>query len=320
MSDGVANRGEQRHYSAGLRAKRWAKWKQGLAANAAVPLRSLFGPRREQAFGILMYHRVAPVTPGVVEPTWNVPPERFRGQLEGLLSRGYEPWPLRQLVDHSAAGLAIPRNAFAVTFDDGYANNYHQAWPVLCDLGVPATIFLATSYLDSPRPFPFDDWAAAGSPGVPESSWIPLSTAQCLELRDEGTVELGCHTHTHADFRNRPDALYGDLLASLEVLRTKVGLDDATFAFPYGTRRLGFSGPVLSEAVKRAGLLCSLTTEEQLVTPRDDPFDWGRFTAHDSDTPATLAAKLDGWYTFARDAWRNVRRTTRRPQQAATVH
>jgi hypothetical protein len=108
------------------------------------------------------------------------------------------------------------------------------------------------------------------------------------------------------------------------VLRDRFGLADATFAFPYGTRNLGFSGPELSAAAREAGVLCSLTTEDDLVTPDVDPFDWGRFTAEGDDTPVTLSAKLDGWYTAVRNVWRSVRRgkrtTSTAPQPNPRLH
>jgi hypothetical protein len=47
--------------------------------------------------------------------------------------------------------------------------------------------------------------------------------------------------------------------------------------------------------------------------PGDDPFDWGRMTATDDDTAATLAGKLSGWYGFVRGAWRSARRADARP-------
>jgi hypothetical protein len=118
-----------------------------------------------------------------------------------------------------------------------------------------------------------------------------------------GLVELGSHTHTHAIFRGRPEALHRDVLASLQVLRSRFGLADATFAFPYG-----IAGPGLAAAARRAGVLCGLTTEKVLAEPRADPFTWGRFNVDDADTAATLAGMLDGWYSLARSAWRRVRR------------
>lgn len=277
------------------------------ATRICLPLRRL-GIRHTQAFGILMYHRVTARTPGLPTPTYNVTPQRFHRQLAGLLSRGYQAWSLRKVIQHSQMGIPIPRKTFVVTFDDGYENNYREAWPILKALHVPATIFLATAYMDSAEPFPCDDWVAAGNRDVPASAWKPLSTGQCVEMIDGGLIDFGTHTHTHADFRNRPDALYEELLTSKKVLRERLGVNDATFAFPYGTKRLGFSGPVLSQAAKRAGVRCSLTTEEQLIRPGSDPYDWGRFTVDALDSSSTLAVKLDGWYDLTRRFWQMVNR------------
>ena len=52
----------------------------------------------------------------------------------------------------------------------------------------------------------------------------------------------------------------------------------------------------------------ALHTDSEVVRPGDDPFDWGRFTAFGNDSAASLAAKLDGWYSLVQDAWRRLRR------------
>jgi peptidoglycan/xylan/chitin deacetylase (PgdA/CDA1 family) len=280
-----------------------------LVLRSSVPFERFLRRRVDGAFGILMYHRVAPVVPGLPTPTWNVTPERFRQQLMGLLRRGFQPWPLREVLEHAGHNRPVPEKTFVVTFDDGYANNYHFAWPILRELSVPATIFLATAYLDDGQPFPFDDWSAAGSPRAPRESWIPLTTRQCLEMQDDGLIELGAHTHTHGDFRGEPETLRRDLLECRSVLRAKFGLCEATFAFPYGTKRLGFSGPVLARAAEDAGVSCGLTTEREIVRPGTSPFDWGRFTAEQADTAATLALKLTGWFEQMRRMWRALRAT-----------
>jgi peptidoglycan/xylan/chitin deacetylase (PgdA/CDA1 family) len=256
-NDGASCAGPDEPESRFEAARALARWG---VARASVPLSMLFGPRQAGAFGILMYHRVAAVVRGVSPPTWNVTPRRFRQQLLGLLERGYQAWPLKKALEWHKAGRAIDRKVFVVTFDDGYANNYLHAWPILRELRVPATIFLATAYLDSDEPFPCDDWSAAGSPDVPRDAWLPLSTAQCWELHASGSIELAAHTHTHADFRNKPELLEVDLSECLEVLRRRFGITQPTFAFPYGTRSLGYSGPTLSPAVRRAGAICALTT------------------------------------------------------------
>lgn len=274
--------------------------RQWLLTRAANGLTRTCGLRLERAFGILMYHRVAEPTPGVPEPTWNVTPARFEAQLAGLLQRGFEAWPLRRALEHHRAGRPIPRRAFVVTFDDGYENNFLHAFPILKRLHVPATIFLATAYLDSAGPFPSDDWHAAGSDKVPAYDWRPLQTSQCRQMQQSGLIELAAHTHTHDDFRGRGDAFRADLATCQAELRERFGLTDATFAFPYGNKSTGFSGGELTETVRESGLLCALTTERELVLPTSDPFDWGRFTAENCDNAATLAGKLSGWYGLLR--------------------
>src|SRR5207253_4080040 len=85
-------------------------------------LSQVLGSRAGDRLGILAYHRVSPPAERAPVPTWNVTPQRFRAQLDGLLRRGYRPWPLRQVLENSREGRPIPRKTFVVTFDDGYEN------------------------------------------------------------------------------------------------------------------------------------------------------------------------------------------------------
>lgn len=284
---------------------------------AAVPCNALFGSRSTESIGILMYHRVTDHCPGVCEPTYNVTPERFRRQLEELLARGYRAWPLRGVLEYGRRGLPIPERTFVVTFDDGYENVYRNAWPVLRELDVPATVFLATAFLDSETPFPFDDWPAKGSGRVTDAAWRPLRTAQCVDMAASGLVDLGAHTHTHADFRMHPRELEADLSRCIAVIRERFGLTDATFAFPYGVRRMGFVDPALVAAAKRVGVLCGLTADADLVHPKGDPFEWGRFEVTNADSGATIAAWLGGWHNLPRQLQGWLQRLKPRGPEAA---
>ncbi len=194
------------------------RWQLGglrhrLAAQGWGSCSRAWGPARPAALAFSCIIAWSPPSPARPAPTWNVTPARFRAQIQGLLARGYRPWPLRKVLAYHDAGQSIPPQTFVVTFDDGYENVYQQAFPVLREHDVPATVFLATAYLDSHGPFPFDDWPCAGAPGVPAETWRPLTTAQCEEMLASGLVELGSHTHVHADFRNRPEDFRRDLAA-----------------------------------------------------------------------------------------------------------
>ena len=253
--------------------------------------------------GILMYHRVVAQPCGVQIPTWNVTPSKLEEQLAGLVASGFRAMPLRDLLEAVGRGEDIPNRTFVVTFDDGYENVYLEAWPILKSFRIPATIFLATSYLDSDVPFPFDDWPQAGAAHVPKSAWRPLTTAQCREMAQSGLIELGAHTHTHGDFQCNAGAFEHDLRECMALLQDRFGITKASFAFPFGKSRLGYEPDEFVDAARRLGILCALTSEPQLVRGNSDCHSWGRFEVSQADTAKTLAACLDGRYEMMR-GWR----------------
>src|SRR5262249_23207598 len=131
-------------------------------------------------------------------------------------------------------------------------------------------------------------------------SYRPLSVAQCHDMAVSGLVEFGAHTHTHQDFRGRPEELRRDLRQSVDIVRELFGAAEVPFAFPYGKTDLGYAGGAMAQAAGDAGVCCGLTTDTVTIDPaQDDPYLWGRFCSNAWDTSATLAAKLAGWYGWA---------------------
>jgi peptidoglycan/xylan/chitin deacetylase (PgdA/CDA1 family) len=99
---------------------------------------------RRPSFQILVYHRVNDERTNFFP---GVPVDRFRKQME-VLARNATVLPLGELVDR-VRGTDLPPRSVAITFDDGYRDNYECAYPVLRALQLPATIFLATNPLDT---------------------------------------------------------------------------------------------------------------------------------------------------------------------------
>ena len=96
---------------------------------------------------VLIFHRVRP------EPDPLFPREldaaAFRERLSWLRA-WFNVLPLDDAVDALARG-SLPVRAAAITFDDGYADNHDVALPILREMGVPATFFIATGFLDGGR-------------------------------------------------------------------------------------------------------------------------------------------------------------------------
>jgi peptidoglycan/xylan/chitin deacetylase (PgdA/CDA1 family) len=97
------------------------------------------------SFQILLYHRVNDDQ----DPFFSgVPVKVFAEQME-LLHRFFKVMVLEELIERATKN-DIPPNAVALTFDDGYRDNYEHAFPILKHYGLPATIFLATGGVESP--------------------------------------------------------------------------------------------------------------------------------------------------------------------------
>jgi peptidoglycan/xylan/chitin deacetylase (PgdA/CDA1 family) len=296
-----------------------------IGGRLALLLSGTLGTRAGDSFGILLYHRVTPVPDGVAAPTMNVTPSRFREQIEGLLESGYVFWPLRDVIEHVREGQPIPVNVVVLTFDDGYRNFYSNVWPLLLQWRVPATLFVATGYIDAVAPFPFDQWGRAHHRRVGPEAWQPLTWSQCRNMERSAVVDIGSHSHTHRNFRGKPDELRQDLRTSLALLEKEIGYRPRAFAFPYGSARREFVDASLIASAKACGVTCSLTTEIRLANPATDPFTWPRLEVVDTDSSAVVRAKLEGWYNWmeaARHAYRRLRsayRDTRRSRQERPV-
>jgi len=269
------------------------------AAKASVVLNRLLPTRRNDRIGVITYHRVAPIHPGVEAPSHNVQPDNFRAQLSGLVDRGYRFASLSELLTHHRNGTMPPDKTITVTFDDGYGSVFEHALPAMSELGIPSTIFVNTAYLDSDRPFPFDAWALANEAVLPLDAYRPLRRSECRAMADSGLVEIGAHTHTHRDLRDDGPAFQQDIEVNLTELDSFLAPGERTFAYPVGSPHNGFAGGPLEKAAVAAGVTCGLTTEPALVDLTSNPFAWGRFNSFDFDTAATLSAKVEGWYSWA---------------------
>jgi peptidoglycan/xylan/chitin deacetylase (PgdA/CDA1 family) len=108
---------------------------------------------------ILAYHRIMPLPdPAAFDfdlELISASPERFRNQMQ-LLKQRFRPTRLTDVAAALNAGEELPPDTVVVTFDDGYDDNYRIAYPILRELGIPATFFVSTGHIDSGRPFAYD--------------------------------------------------------------------------------------------------------------------------------------------------------------------
>jgi len=195
------------------------------------PLRRLLR-RTPAGIPILMYHSISENPETHKNPYYHTctSPRVFRQQMEFLSRNGYKTVSLGEAVRKLEVGqpfqAADPLSSgssgaplVVLTFDDGFADFYTEAFPALSAFGYAATVFLPTAYIgDTTRKFN----------GIACLTW-----SQVRELRQAG-VEFGSHTLTHPQLRELSAAgVDRQLRLSKEQIEDRLGTRVASFSYPY---------------------------------------------------------------------------------------
>jgi peptidoglycan/xylan/chitin deacetylase (PgdA/CDA1 family) len=197
-----------------------------VAAKKAVKL-ALLAPATvarttEPGLYVLIYHRIG----AGQGQEMDLPAAMFRRQMEWL-SANAEVVPLADGLERLAAG-PFERDRVAITFDDGYGEVFTRAWPVLRDLALPATVFLATGFLEGESPAPIR--AGAGDRGEAARA---LRWDQVGEMASTGLLTVGSHTHTHRELDRLSAAeAEEECDRSNALLVERAGVRPDTFAYP----------------------------------------------------------------------------------------
>jgi peptidoglycan/xylan/chitin deacetylase (PgdA/CDA1 family) len=131
-------------------------------SNVGLPIAARTTPPTDHfAVPVLMYHRVADLTEQEARSPLlrdlTVSPKAFEEQVKYLVGNGFQCLMARDVEAAVREGRPLPERAVAITLDDGYKDNFEQAFPILRHYRVPATIFLVTNTVDSSGHLTWDD-------------------------------------------------------------------------------------------------------------------------------------------------------------------
>ncbi len=214
---------------------------RGAAVAALVILAAAWAVWPAAGVPILVYHKV-----GDTAEAYSVPPVDFERQMRYLADEGYTAVTLAALVDHMTAGKPLPPKPVVITLDDGYADNYTAALPILKKYGLRATVFVVTDFLDE-RPY--------------------LTWDEVKALRAAG-IEIGSHTLHHRDLTTLPpDERARDLQLSKEGLEWRLDAPVQFLAYPFGSY-----DAATEAALKKAGYRAAVGTAVGLNRPGDDVY------------------------------------------------
>jgi peptidoglycan/xylan/chitin deacetylase (PgdA/CDA1 family) len=165
------------------------------------------------------------------------------------------------------------RGQLAITFDDGYRDNFTVAAPILEQFGLPACFFVTTGFIASTQTPWWDREADVAS------EWMTWEDVQALKRRG---FEIGAHTVTHADLGvTEGEAARREIEDSKSALEARLDGPVPFFAYPYG--RESQMTQANRDLVRQAGFRCCPSAFGGIVRTGDDPF-------------RLLRIPVTGWY------------------------
>jgi peptidoglycan/xylan/chitin deacetylase (PgdA/CDA1 family) len=241
---------------------------------------------------ILIYHRVGADRGGQM----NMPVDEFDRQI-GWLAEHRRVLSLDQAADELSTG-AVVQPGVVVTFDDGTPDWAAGAIEVLDRHRVPATMYVATRFVEDGLPLP---------DGCPPISWQGLA-----DLVATGLVTIGSHTHSHA-LLDRTDAAttIDELDRSSSLIEERLGVAATHFAYPKALPASGATEVAVRERFRTATLAGTRANRSGADLHR-----LSRSPIQPSDLARHFEAKVDGGLALEDDV-RTLANRVR--QRGATV-
>ena len=227
---------------------------------------------------IAMYHSVNPAA--LPENRIAVSAQTFERQMHFLKRHHYNVLPLESIAKLIKERKKIPPKTIAITFDDGYKDNYIYAFPVLKKYNLPATIFIIVNEVDRPQ----ND---------------RLNWKEIKEMQDSGPVTFGSHTLSHpllTEIKSEED-LKNEIFGSKKILEEKLGCKVNAFSYPAGR----FNDKI-KQLVKDAGYEFAVATNPGKKLADDDIFALKRLRiSENANNLFVFWVETSGYYNFMRE-------------------
>ena len=229
---------------------------------------------------ILMYHYINSEEP--LRSRLGVSPKSFERQMRFLREHKYNIVSLEELTDLIKNKKKIPSKTIVITFDDGYLDNYTNAYPVLKKYNIPATIFVVINRIG--KHLGNDDY---------------MSWQQIKELSVLGLVTIGSHSMNHpnlSEMRSEGE-LKEEIFESKKILEKELNKEVKFFSYPFGGRSLD-----ARRLVSLAGYKAAVGTNFPKGSPGDNIYALKRLRiSENSNNLFIFWIETSGFYTYIKE-------------------
>lgn len=251
---------------------------------------------------ILLYHSITEET-STPSKLFTVTPAHFANHMAHLQAHNYTVLTVAQLrAAINTPDYTWPERPVVLTFDDGFADFYTNAFPILGNYGFAATVHVTTGFVGTTSRWQI----SAGEAARPMLTW-----SQIRELQSYG-IECGAHTQHHLQLDILPrQRAYQEITLAKFILEQKLGQPVTSFAYPYG-----YYDSTVRDMVRVAGYRSACALKQAMSSSTDDALALARIQVQHNTEVETFARLLRGealqvapqgeqWRT---KAWRVVRR------------
>ena len=185
-------------------------------------------PESYQQPRILMYHMISDPIKGAKFNSLRVSPEMFEKQLRYLTDNGWQFFTMSELVSKKNQ---LPEKSIALTFDDGYQDNFTNALPLLKKYKAKATIYLVVDRHNR-------EWSSKRKKKNNSGELMAepkLLDDQVKELLESGLVEIGSHTVTHDNLPMiAEEQKHDEIVGAKKKIENLFGIKCNSFCYPFG--------------------------------------------------------------------------------------
>lgn len=242
--------------------------------------------KKKYEMPVIMYHRVIKdESEKGIHGTY-VTVEQFEEQMKYLKKKGYETVTFKDMLNNRyKQRFDKDKKWIMLTFDDGYKDNYENAFPILKKYQFKGIIYI----LDG---IEYNKWDV-DNPGNPERKFTLMNQDELLEMQNYG-IEFGGHTSTHPRLAELSiEQVKSEIINSKSNIEKIVGRELLSFAYPYGS---------LNEEVKRipqeAGYKFAVATDSGSIVFSDDLFEIRRIGIFPTNNLFNFKRKVSGKYNF----------------------
>src|SRR5260370_13712322 len=212
---------------------------------------------------------------------FTVPPSLFAKQMTYLYQHAYTPITVTHYVRaRSQEESALPEHPVMLTFDDGFADFFTAALPVLMQYNFAATLYVSTAFMDETS-----RWLRYEK----DPTRLMLTWEQLAEI-STSRIECGAHSHSHPQLDILPYTVARDeILQSKKLLEDHLGQEIFSFAYPFG-----YHTARVRQLVREAGYTSACAVRHAMSSETDDPFSLARLMVRADSNTEEFAALLTG--------------------------